>query len=353
MTKRIIDEDEKGQTDLGSKSLAPNSLPDDDEIDAFDDALNGRVTIIDDDHPRAAHLRAGADDDDPDDQKRELESLRTERAAAHARAEAAEGREYDNTIEAIRVAAGERIERYDAQRLAVKSSMAQLDADIRALNEAKVAAIDTGNTAMQLRIDEQLGDARDKKARLRDAGDRIPTRDDVIAEARQFVSRLNSGRQKAPSSVKVADRVVAHNARAQEWAKANAWMGDKRYSPQQSYLIGLGDQLANEGLDPDSDHYFRELTARMREAFPNLDVRGLRGEAPRSRVAGSGGTPVAGARSSSASRVEHNGTRQRLTTDEKAMIRQLKLDVSDPAVVSRFLLERSGRERSEASRSRS
>jgi hypothetical protein len=59
---------------------------------------------------------------------------------------------------------------------------------------------------------------------------------------------------------------VQVDKRANEWAEANPWFGSD--DEMTSYVLGLHNKLAKQGMDLQSDEYYETIDARMRKVFP-------------------------------------------------------------------------------------
>ena len=59
---------------------------------------------------------------------------------------------------------------------------------------------------------------------------------------------------------------VPVDKRANEWAEDNPWFGSD--DEMTSYVLGLHNKLAKQGMDLQSDEYYETINARMRKVFP-------------------------------------------------------------------------------------
>ena len=50
---------------------------------------------------------------------------------------------------------------------------------------------------------------------------------------------------------------------ASEWLKANAWFGSKRGADATATAAVVKQDLINEGFDPESFEFYKELTVRL------------------------------------------------------------------------------------------
>jgi hypothetical protein len=97
---------------------------------------------------------------------------------------------------------------------------------------------------------------------------------------------------------------------ASEWASKNRWFGQNKVMTGAAY--GVHDELVSEGIDPgvDPKTYYKELNARMREAFPNHEW----GDAPKRKTT-SVVAPV--------NRTSKTATRVTLTQSQVAVARRM------------------------------
>ena len=59
---------------------------------------------------------------------------------------------------------------------------------------------------------------------------------------------------------------VKVDEQAKEWAKANDWFGSD--DEMTSFALGLHNKLVKQGMNPQSDEYYKAIDGRMREVFP-------------------------------------------------------------------------------------
>ena len=65
----------------------------------------------------------------------------------------------------------------------------------------------------------------------------------------------------------VPEELPAPDARAVSWQESNEWFGQDR--EMTSFAYGVHERLVGEeGIDPDSDEYYKLIDNRMKEVFP-------------------------------------------------------------------------------------
>ena len=103
------------------------------------------------------------------------------------------------------------------------------------------------------------------------------------------------------------------------WQAKNQWFGSDGFEEVTSFALGLHQKLVNSGVDPRTDEYFEQISARVKSKFPEIfggnDERPKSGETPRRPS-----SVVAPASRST-------GTRKvQLTPSQAALIKKYNLD---------------------------
>jgi len=120
-------------------------------------------------------------------------------------------------------------------------------------------AIEDNDTEGQVSAQEQLAQAKADAARL--ASMKQAQRNDERNYASQPIQ------QEAPQQDYV-EQPPAYDPRAEEWAARNEWFGADRMMT--GAAMELHNQLVNEeGFDPTSNEYYKEVDSRMRNEFPH------------------------------------------------------------------------------------
>ena len=70
--------------------------------------------------------------------------------------------------------------------------------------------------------------------------------------------------------------------KAIEWQKRNDWFGSD--DEMTSFALGLHNRLIKEGLDPQSDEYYKRVNNRVRQVFPEKFDSGDAADAPTQRM---------------------------------------------------------------------
>ena len=126
------------------------------------------------------------------------------------------------------------------------------------------------------RVDAQLAQAQAQYKAAYEAGD-----PDELLKAQSELTRLQNedyriSNYKAPKKEEPAPEVPKPEAqpeaakppqRALDWADKNTWfMQDKRMT---GFAYGVHEELLTKGVEPNSEEYYNEIDAAMKEAFPN------------------------------------------------------------------------------------
>lgn len=155
--------------------------------------------------------------------------------------------------------------------------LTEINAKIEGVKAKLAAAIEAGDTKLQLDINIELADlVAERKV--------IEKRSEALAlEARQGGQDAGSG---ADQGTEDADPDKARIAAAtRRWQRENRnWWNLRRFSDVQRDAIELDKELRADvaagqvDMQEYSDEYFAELSARLKELYPDLDVRDLDGQ---------------------------------------------------------------------------
>ena len=126
------------------------------------------------------------------------------------------------------------------------------------------------------RVDAQLAQAQAQYKSAYEAGD-----PDELLKAQSELTRLQNedyriSNYKAPKREEPAPEATKQEAQAEppkppqralDWADKNTWfMQDKRMT---GFAYGVHEELVAKGVEPNSEQYYSEIDAAMKEAFPN------------------------------------------------------------------------------------
>jgi hypothetical protein len=137
------------------------------------------------------------------------------------------------------------------QSKAAKSNKALLEQgkktaekDVNVAKYAYKKAYDAGNADKVLEAQEKLTDAKMKLAKL---------------------AEVDSSLQENETPVQSQETAVQVDAKADKWAKDNAWFGSD--DEMTAYAMGVHNKIVKEGVDPSSDEYYETINSRMQSTF--------------------------------------------------------------------------------------
>ncbi len=214
---------------------------------------------------------------------------------------------------------------------------------------AQVAEQQANTKAVALdSLNSRIDDAYDKLTRAKEAGDTalevqiekalremVGLRQQVEAQQIPDPRRiLAMGEEKArgvlnapPEGKKVGAGIQARIGIAARWAGENAWMQSNTKANQ--FVINQSTRMAEEGWDAKSPAFYAELSKRVKQAFPALQVKAL--QARKASIKAAVRTPVAPSRSASGAGTSNpnrgaNAQRYTLTAADQVAMRRHNLD---------------------------
>ena len=116
--------------------------------------------------------------------------------------------------------------------------------DVNVAKYAYKKAYDAGNADKVLEAQEKLTDAKMKLAKL---------------------AEVDSSLQENETPVQSQETAVQVDAKADKWAKDNAWFGSD--DEMTAYAMGVHNKIVKEGVDPSSDEYYEKINSRMQSTF--------------------------------------------------------------------------------------
>jgi hypothetical protein len=159
-----------------------------------------------------------------------------------------------------------------------KKSLSEINTKIEAKKAQLAAAIEAGETAKQLDLNIELSELiADKKI--------IERRSEYQAEQVRKAAEQGGGERDEPGSEGTAEERRIARATAAWQAQNRKWWNLNRFRDVKADAIELDKDLREEVRNGDldmeeySDEYFAELSTRLKQNYPDLDVRGLDGEA--------------------------------------------------------------------------
>jgi len=187
---------------------------------------------------------------------------------------------------------------------------------LRKQNEAmaqRVAELEKKTSGAELaRVDKAIDDAGVQveyaKMKMREAvssqdGDGVAQAEELLYESRRRLESLQNVKQQATKqlsqnqqNIQVPDQAVQRMAA--DWMEDNPWY-DPHGANEESQIAQVVDKrLTAEGYDPSTQHYWDELTDRVKKYVPNISNRGynsanVNSQRPKSVMTSSGRNSIA------------------------------------------------------------
>jgi len=140
----------------------------------------------------------------------------------------------------------------------IKSATKTLEAARSAYRSAK----ETGNTDEEIKIAEEIADAKFELKDLERQKHLFDRKQKATAQQPEQVP------QPAPTQQPQPQQQVQPDPRALQWAQVNTWFGQDAAKTGAAYAIDA--QLKMEGYDPSSEEYYSELDRQLSVAFPDM-----------------------------------------------------------------------------------
>jgi chromosome segregation ATPase len=140
----------------------------------------------------------------------------------------------------------------------IKSATKTLEAARSAYRSAK----ETGNTDEEIRIAEEIADAKFELKDLERQKHLFDRRQKTTAQQAEQMQQPVPTQQPQPQPQAQPD------PRALQWAQVNTWFGQDDAKTGAAYAIDA--RLKMEGYDPSSEEYYSELDRQLGIAFPDL-----------------------------------------------------------------------------------
>lgn len=242
-----------------------------------------------------------------------------------------------------------------AQRDAFKIGLDALDVRTQTAREALKQARADDDRGAEVEIEAHIRQLEKLRGDIESNMGKVPSDEQIQQAFAQHRERMRPQRQARATQGSDDGRPL--NDLAHRWAGQNAWMDDPNKADEKKTLVSVSQQIAREGLDPNSQEHFTELTKRMAKSFPNLGVRDLAGRQlgasrgqPQNQRRASNPPPVGGSRGTAGPMTNSNKVPRNVDLDQsdRRMMRNLGLDPTDKKQVSYFAKERLTRMQKEA-----
>lgn len=191
------------------------------------------------------------------------------------------GVDTDGAQKRIRQLVRQRKER-EEQIIAQQQELAALQARLQNTEQKNAEVFKKNYDVTERQLREKSEMARQAYLRAYDDGDKeaMLAAQEAMFDAKQNISLVRQGRQDVErySSELVKQAEAANNQRAMrqqpaydpkavEWAEQNTWFGQDQVATAAALAIDAN--LKNEGYDPTSDDFYREVDKRLRAELPN------------------------------------------------------------------------------------
>jgi hypothetical protein len=191
------------------------------------------------------------------------------------------GVDTDGAQKRIRQLVRQRKER-EEQIIAQQQELAALQARLQDTEQKNAEVFKKNYDVTERQLQEKSEMARQAYLRAYDDGDKeaMLAAQEAMFDAKQNISLVRQGRQDVErySSELVKQAEAANNQRAMrqqpaydpkavEWAEQNTWFGQDQVATAAALAIDAN--LKNEGYDPTSDDFYREVDKRLRAELPN------------------------------------------------------------------------------------
>lgn len=189
-----------------------------------------------------------------DSVKRRIAKLTGKMREAERREQAAI--EYAKAVKAQQEADSKKLQTVEGYHL--REYAERLKAQEVVLNTGLAQAIESGNTAKQIEAQKALADLAYEKRTY--ASMEAQRQNAAAARQAQPQQQQPAPQQQAPPPMP--------DAKAQSWANRNSWFGQDEAMTVTAFAHHKR-LVEQEGVDPTSDDYYRELDRRMRSDFPH------------------------------------------------------------------------------------
>ena len=192
-----------------------------------------------------------------------------------------EGVDTDGAQKRIRQLVRQRKER-EEQIIAQQQELAALQARLQDTEQKNAEVFKKNYDVTERQLQEKSEMARQAYLRAYDDGDKeaMLAAQEAMFDAKQNISLVRQGRKdverystdlvkqaEAANNQRAMQQQPAYDPKAVEWAEQNTWFGQDQVATAAALAIDAN--LKNEGYDPTSDDFYREVDKRLRAELPN------------------------------------------------------------------------------------
>jgi len=235
------------------------------------------ATTEEDDEP----VQVVADSDDSDEAVVEVDESAPDPDPVEAAPEL-EGVDTDGAQKRIRQLIRQRKER-EEQIIAQQQQLAALQEKLQETEYKNAEVFKKNYDVTQRQLEEKAEMARAAYLRAYDDGDKAAmlAAQEAMFDAKQNINMVKQGRQDVErystelvkqaeaynNQVAAQQQQPAYDPKAVEWAEKNQWFGQDQVATAAALAIDAN--LKNEGYDPSSDDFYKEVDKRLRQELPN------------------------------------------------------------------------------------
>ena len=192
-----------------------------------------------------------------------------------------EGVDTDGAQKRIRQLVRQRKER-EEQIIAQQQQLVALQEKLQETEQKNAEVFKKNYDVTERQLTEKAEMARQAYLRAYDDGDKeaMLAAQEAMFDAKQNINLVRQGRQdverysselvkqaEAANNQRTVQQQPAYDPKAVEWAEQNTWFGQDQVATAAALAIDAN--LKNEGYDPSSDDFYREVDRRLRQELPN------------------------------------------------------------------------------------
>lgn len=161
-----------------------------------------------------------------------------------------------------------------SQTALVEQAKARAQTDLDAAKRRFKEAYESGDSDGVTEAQDQLAAARSRLDRVNNL--KVPPLQDEKVDVKQPHERetVQQEPEKPTPKRQLAPRVA-------EWTEENPWFGQD--DEMTAFALGYHNKLVKEGVDPETEDYYKKLDARLRKVFPENFDEEVDDEPPESR----------------------------------------------------------------------
>ena len=221
-----------------------------------------------------------ADSDDSDEAVVEVDESAPDPDPVEAAPEL-EGVDTEGAQKRIRQLIRQRKER-EEQIIAQQQQLAALQEKLQETEQKNAEVYKKNYDVTERQLEEKAEMARAAYLRAYDDGDKdaMLAAQEAMFDAKQNINMVRQGRAdvekysaqlvkqaEAANNQRIAQQQPQFDPKAVEWAEKNQWFGQDQVATAAALAIDAN--LKNEGYDPSSDDFYKEVDRRLRQELPN------------------------------------------------------------------------------------